>query len=208
MKNTTTILLGTMAIMLIGVGCSKKTHAYDVNEVGDAIAEVRESTALSVNPGNLNNPLDSVGEIHNLILDAIAFHPGFDTLNLIPFSYQYVNSSLGWDALSEYLPLNTTNSVISNIWGNGDNADIESIIEYLEGVGGFSQEIVDELHILFSVLNLEREFYPIGELIDSIKVKESNFMSSTTTFTESEYFMYLGTASVLRFSAAYWDAVI
>lgn len=110
--------------------------------------------------------------------------------------------------LSEYLPLNATNSVISNIWQIGDNADIEGMIEFLEGVSDFSQEIVNELHILFSVLNLEREFYPIGDLIYSIKVKESNFMASTTTFTESEYFMYLRTASVLRFSAACWDAVI
>lgn len=156
----------------------------------------------------MNNPLASVAKIHNIILDANAYHPGFDTLNLIPFSYQYVISSFGRGELSEYLPLNAPKSVIPIIRTIGDNADIEGMIEFLEVVSDFSQEIANELHILFSVLNLEREFYPIGDLIYSIKVKESNFMASTTTFTESEYFMYLRTSSVLRFSAACWDAVI
>lgn len=64
----------------------------------------------------------------------------------------------------------------------------------------------NELENLFSVLDFTREDVPISALIDSIISKESNFQS--TLLSANEINVYYGTASVLRYSASYWDAVL
>lgn len=164
------------------------------------------NTEILVDPSNSNNPIDSVGEIHNQILDAVAFDEDFETLDISEFCLDYVVSELGWNALDTIFSVSAIDSIVQVIWDYSLEEDFEGRISEMSTALSFSQTLTNHLNSLFGLLDYERESVPIANLIDSIIVKEQQF--ATAIVTPSESMIYYGTASILRYSAAYWDAVL
>ena len=207
MKN----LINLLAIcLLVCISCNKATD-FELNHEKEQYflnQSTARSTVIPVDPSNDDNSVDSVGSIHNLILDTIAFHPGFDTLDIILATYNYVNSELEWEELDLelYLPYSKMDSLIDTIWYYCMNDNFEGAIDYIVDKYDLSQNLSDELDDLYSVLDYDRGDVGITDLIDSIIVKEDNF--SAGSFSAREQMIYFGTASVLRHSAAYWNTVM
>jgi len=198
--------------MIVMAGCSE---TYDVHPKLSSIDPIVESsieersTELSVDPSNPNNPVDSIGEIHNELLDAIAFNEGFDTLDIMDFLFEYVVEEKGWE-VDEKLSNSSADSMVNVIWEYCIEVDLEEdftgLIDEFSTAFAYSQTLTNHLESLFSLLDYAREDVPISDLIDSIIVKEDLF--STAVVTASESLIFYGTASILRYSAAYWEAVI
>jgi hypothetical protein len=203
----TLILL--LSFLMIHLYCSKdKIEIRNSSNNNNYIeAQLRSSTTLLVNPTNGNNPIDSVGQIHNEILDYIAFHPGFDTIDIIAHAYDYVQNSKNWDDMSEYMSQYSADTLGQSIWDFCNDDDLEGLINYVSSMGGLSQALINELNNLFSVLDFNDENVSASEIIDSLKQIESNFAESTEVFTLAESRTFYGTASVLRYSIAYWFSV-
>lgn len=164
------------------------------------------STTLLVDPSNSNNPIDSVGEIHNEFLDAIAFNDAFETLEILDFLYEYSAGELGWEDIDLWMPQSKADSLNDTIWDYSLSEDFEGFLDDLSSAYSFSSGLDEHLDSLFSLFDYTREDLPTTDLIDSIKVREERFSRITTSQFESR--IYYGTASILRYSAAYWDAVL
>ena len=160
------------------------------------------STVLNVDPSNTNNPMDSVGLIHNEFVDAVAFDEDFETLDIVLFLNEYAKVERGWYDFSQL----QMDSMVGVILSYCLEDDFDGLIDTLASSAGYSVSLIAELKELMSVLNVNREDVEIADLIDSIVVKETQF--SLGVFSAVERNIYYGTASVLRYSSSYWDAVL
>jgi len=186
------------------VSCEKKDDTFiDLNgQTGIFLLQ----NNVTIDPSNSQNPIDSVGRIHNELLDRIAIIPGFDTMNINSYIYNTLSIELNLYNLSNDIPLNLADSIVEHIWLYSNNDDQDTVIEDLYIYNYISEDLALSLKDLFSVLDYNRGDVPIEQLIDSIKAKENQFILDN--WNTNDQVIYLGTASVLRYSAYYWDNVI
>lgn len=197
-------LLLPVAIAAVCFSCNKEQDSLHQNNL--VFESPQRRTTDYGDPSNNQNPLDSVGKIHNQILDAVAFDDDFETLPIDSFTYSYVTAVRGWDDFHAIIPIERYNRLKDVLWNYVSHDDLDGAIDHLGQSGGYSSALTAQLRDLFSVLSLERGNVPIEALVDSIIAKENNFPAKS--FSPYERNIYYGTASVLRYSASYWDAVI
>ena len=98
-------ILKTFSLLLILVVLNSCNQSVEKDFTPTSYLEdqvsLRQNTIVLVDPSNSNNPIDSVGQIHNQVLDLIAFDPGFDTIDILETVYDY--AELNWDDLSSVM---------------------------------------------------------------------------------------------------------
>ena len=195
-----------LSLLVISLFSCSKDDTFQQQEVKSEPAIYQRSTQLNADPSNSFNPMDSVGFIHNSLLDTFAFQVNFDTILIPNFFYTCTSHSRNWGFLSTYLPYSSCDSMINVIWDYALQDDTEGLVKYIATHFSYSQILEEKLLDLFELLNYNIEDVPIENLIDSVKLKENEFaLLSTSTY---EYSIFMGTASVLRWSSAYWDGVL
>jgi hypothetical protein len=193
-------LIGYLLILisLTATSCNKDSLMQDVNPNG-----VVFSSAVGLHHFNSVNPFDSIGVLHNYLLDVLASQPGFDSIDINQFLYDFAFTDLGVGDLSTTMSLNEANALTSDIWFYCLRNEYDSLFHNSHM---FSSELKEVILDLLSLLENESDSLIFEDFIDSIKAKENAFLSSS--WSGSDSLIYLGMTSVMRHSSYYWQKVM
>lgn len=152
------------------------------------------STPSAFDVANVNNPLDSVGVLHNEITDHLV--TTYDTGSIHTHIDQYFANDSRFE---DSIPSET-------YWNNlYNNCYIESTNEFVyeNYLNNLGMEVINE-QLILEVLSLGETYdgTNVKDVINTIKNHENIALS---TYASTDISNYLATSSVLRHSLYYWD---
>lgn len=202
-------LIPALIIALIFTSCTKegevttKKNSIKVNNGTAMYFGITTMPFYIVNPSNPDNPMDSFGIIHNEGIHYIYNHlSSLTSQNIIEIAQNltrdlYSDNSIN---LFDSIKLINTNGIFMN-WQVGYKPN-ESNIEKLHKKGLISDLCKNYLLELESIALINKD---LEELIKKCKNIENEILASNVSSQEKN--ILLGSASVLRYSAAYWFSI-
>ncbi len=175
--------------------------ASDLQTIFDEIKANKGNVAARtsyVSVANANNPLDSVGELHN---DGLDFLIGLslDESNMCN-SLPEINSEFGAHI---GLSCNETLSVLDTLVGGALKEDYDYSSEYLENLYITRKISYDEFSVMNTTISNVYDM-DLSQKIESIKAAEK-YVIESTVLTTAEKDRVLGSFAVYRYSSFYWE---
>ena len=199
---------GLFSFFILMGSCNKKVQK-DANQ--NLISESLDLWSIAA---NTNNPIDSVGLIHNLSLDYLSNSSEFP-LNDIQSDMRVFTENWGYD--SQYmLSKDSVNNILSEIKTVSENAIDEEnrssyFSDYVQTKISGSAAFNSYLSTAFSLIEINENdissdsLIGISGVINEIRNLESEIMLSALEGQEKTEL--LATTSILRYSLAYWMSV-
>ncbi len=187
------------------ISCSDSDKSVNQNISGQSY-----SFGVSyVNVWNPTNPYDSIGFIHNELLDyAISQYGGSSGAATFPDNLSNLISNRCYSNYSTTISADTLEASKDDFYDELMEAagDSLSFYEFLEG--RFSTTIADELVTIFNIVNDCTSQNMLTSTIAQLKLNE-NSVSLSTVLTQQEKNVILAASAQAKFSLVYWtDATL
>lgn len=162
-----------------------------------------------VNVWNPTNPYDSIGFIHNELLDyAISQYGGSSGAATFPDNLSNLISNRCYSNYSTTISADTLEASKDDFYDELLDAAGDSLSFYEFLKGRFSTTIADELVTIFNIVNDYTSQNMLTTTIVQLKLNE-NSVSASTVLTQQEKNVILAASAQAKFSLVYWtDATL
>lgn len=161
----------------------------------------------TINPSNSNNPYDSNGIVHNLVLDHIISNKtSFDCdSNHVKTTIKQLIASYENNSFYQ-IPQSNLSDSINNLVDEYLNYGRYLSISSFYARYNTSLNVQNEINVIIGIVNQYNNNVSVINILDSIRLRET-FIIYNQFYTQNEKTLILGAASVARYSLVYWDEV-